>query len=254
MENQYQSRRQIKRRAKAILRQPGMYKQLMLANLLPWLISVAFAFLAVYTVMQVMLAFGLENVANNPNNFIDYYQGNTAVEQQTMLKSLIMLWFSQSITFTALDLMRQPDQTLSGWQVIFRTFNSRFFFGILAVYIYTVVFISLGLAAFVIPGIMLMFGLHVAYYVYYDGKTHPDGRYFSALTAVGRAWRMMRGHKFDYFVLQLTLIGWSLLETLTMHVFDVFIQPYLQLVDAGFYATVRQQYDDEQAMLKDENM
>ena len=66
MENQYQSRRQIKRRAKAILRQPGMYKQLILANLLPWLISVAFAFLAVYTVMQVMLAFGLENAGCPP--------------------------------------------------------------------------------------------------------------------------------------------------------------------------------------------
>jgi uncharacterized membrane protein len=49
----------------------------------------------------------------------------------------------------------------------------------------------------------------------------------------------MRGFKLDYFVLQLSLLGWTLLKLLTWHLFDFMIDPYLQLVDAGFYDNVR---------------
>ncbi|MFD1440135.1 DUF975 family protein [Lacticaseibacillus hegangensis] len=247
---QSMTHREIKHQAKARLKQPGMYRSLMLANLLPWLIVLAFTAWAFLTVWQIMQNYGLANIAANPANFSDYLSGTNTLSDQTLLQSVVMLWFTQGIAFTALDVMRGKVSHVSPLGALLKTFNSRYFFGLLSVMALTWVAKSLGFFLLVIPGILAMYGLSMSYYRYYDGRQEEqDGHPYSSTTAVLDSWRLMRGRKLNYFGLQLSLLGWQVLKLVTLHVFDFLINPYLQLVDAGFYANARLEYEVQRQMM-----
>lgn len=242
--------REIKHQAKARLKQPGMYRSLVLANLLPWLIVLGFTLWAFATVWQIMQAYGLANIVANPDNFSDYLAGTNNLSNQSLLQSVVMLWFSQGIAFTALDVMRGKVQQVSPLGAVFKTFNGRYFFGLLSVLALTWVARTVGFFLLVIPGIIAIYGLSMSYYRYYDGRLEEgDGRPYSSTTAVLDSWRLMRGRKLNYFGLQLSLLGWQLLKLVTLHLFDLLINPYLQLVDAGFYANARLTYEVQKQMM-----
>jgi uncharacterized membrane protein len=50
---------------------------------------------------------------------------------------------------------------------------------------------------------------------------------------------MMRGYKWDLFVLDITFIGWILLAILTLGIGLVFVTPYMQTASALFYDDLR---------------
>ncbi|WP_262316865.1 DUF975 family protein [Lacticaseibacillus parakribbianus] len=239
------SRREIKRRAHRQLHDGTVFRDLAVANLIPWLITVVFAILAYWTLFESVTKFGVANIAYNPQNFADYYaanSGNTVAEN--LFEGLVSLWFTQALAFTALDVTRGQKGFAAG-RAVFRTFNSRYFFGVLAVWITALLVIGLGLSLLVIPGLVLAYGLRMAFFTLYDGREKND--HYSFLAALGDSWLLMRGHKFDYFVLELTLIGWQILETVTFHLFDLLIDPYLQLVKAGYYDNLTVLRDQQQA-------
>ncbi|WP_179396212.1 DUF975 family protein [Lacticaseibacillus absianus] len=237
---QQMTRRELKRRAKAQLRAGGNYRDLVVANLVPWLIGVVFAVIGAWIMFETITSFGVENIAANPNNFIDYYSGKDQAADRQLMEALIGLWFTQGIAFTALDIARDQVTGFNPVKAIFRTFTSRYFFGMLAIWLLVNLLVGLGLFALVVPGILLAYGLGMTYYTYYDGR--QDGAPYSVFTAMGDSWRIMRGHKFDYFVLNLSMLGWTILEYATFHLFDLLIDPYLQVVRAGFYDNVRTLY------------
>lgn len=235
-----QTRQEIKKQAKVQLRQPGVWGQMMIANLLPWLITVIFTLVVVLGMVSLMTKFGVQKMALDPNGFASYY-GEHADKQSPLLKSLILLWFTQGVAFTALDVYRGSDRVRPG-KAVMRLFNGQYFFGILMVAIFVELLRVIGLMAFFIPLIPITFGTAMSYYAYYDGKTQSETGQYGALQAVGRSWQMMHGYKLDYFVLKLSLLGWTILKAITWHLFDFMINPYLQLVDAGFYNNVQAQY------------
>jgi uncharacterized membrane protein len=241
------TRQQIKQRAKTQLRQPGVWGQMMVANILPWLITVIFTLVTVLGIVAVMTKFGVSRMALQPEQFATYYQQHSDTSMP-LLKPLVLLWFTQGVAFTALDVFRGADRVRPG-QAVMRLFNGQYFFGILFVWVFMTVLYLIGMMAFVIPAIPIVFGTSMSFYIYYDGKTHAENGRFSAMQAVGHSWQMMRGNKLDYFVLKLSLLGWSILKAITWHLFDFMINPYLQLVDAGFYENVQTQYAQKQTAL-----
>lgn len=70
------------------------------------------------------------------------------------------------------------------------------------------VFIFLWSLLFVIPGIIAAYRYQMAFYALLDD---PD---ISALEALNRSKRMMRGHKMELFVLQLSFLGWTFLAAM----------------------------------------
>ncbi|MFD1484938.1 DUF975 family protein [Lacticaseibacillus baoqingensis] len=241
MDSELLTRAQIKRQAKAQLRQRGVWGQMMIANLLPWAITVVFTLIAAWSVVTVASNFGIARMGSDPQGFVTYY-ANHADTSSSLLESLIMLWFTQGVAFTALDLYRGEIQTVQPGKAVLRLFNGTYFFGILLVAIGLRFLLVIGFTAFVIPGILVYFGMAMCFYAYYDGKRAAASGHYGAFQALVASWRLMRGFKLDYFVLQLSLLGWTLLKLITWHLFDFMIDPYLQLVDAGFYDNVRRHY------------
>lgn len=242
--------REIKRQAKARLRQTGMYRGLILANLLPWVITVTFMAWAVLTVVQIAQSYGLANIVANPDNFSDYLAGTNNISNQTVLRSIVLLWFSQGIAFTALDVMRGKVSRVHPGAALLRTFNGQYFFGVLSLFCLIWVARSIGLFLLVVPAIIVSYGLSMSYYRYYDGKAEQqEGQLpYTSTRAVLDSWRVMRGRKFNYFGLQLSLLGWQLLKLVSLHLLDPLINPYLQLVDAGYYANARLAYEAAQQL------
>ena len=57
---------------------------------------------------------------------------------------------------------------------------------------------------------------------------------------------MMRGHKWQLFVLELTFIGWIILTIFTLGIGFLWLQPYMVMTYAHFYEDVKAEYEAKQ--------
>lgn len=90
-----------------------------------------------------------------------------------------------------------------------------------------------GLLLCVIPGIILAFGLSQVFFILYEDKR------IDVLDALKKSWDLMRGHKFDYFVLALSFLGWIFLCILTVGLGTILLAPYMQTTIAHFYLDLK---------------
>lgn len=98
-------------------------------------------------------------------------------------------------------------------------------------YLWMELFIYLWSLLFVIPGIIKAISYALTPYILADCKN------VRATDALKLSMRMMEGHKWEYFVLGLSFIGWMLLTSLTCGLLYVFyIGPYMNNTFAGYYA------------------
>ena len=105
------------------------------------------------------------------------------------------------------------------------------------VVIITALFTFLWSLLFIIPGIVKAISYSQAYYIIAENKGMP------AIDAINRSKAMMHGHKLDYFVLQLSFIGWGLLGALTCGIAFIWIAPYMNATYANFHNTVKASYN-----------
>lgn len=90
-------------------------------------------------------------------------------------------------------------------------------------------FTSLWSMLFVIPGIIKAYSYSQAMYIMAE---NPG---MGALEAIDRSKTMMNGHKMEYFILQLSFIGWHLLGGITLGIAYIWIIPYISATAANFY-------------------
>lgn len=86
---------------------------------------------------------------------------------------------------------------------------------------------------FIIPGFVKIYSYSMATYILAENKG------MSPCEAIGRSRAMMTGHKMELFMLDLSLIGYSLLIILTFGIASIWIQPYLSSVHANFYCKLK---------------
>ena len=99
-------------------------------------------------------------------------------------------------------------------------------------------FLALWTMLFIIPGIVKAYAYRMVPYIL---KEHPE---LSGTQAITLSRQMMKGHKGDAFVLDLSFIGWILLSALTFGILHLFyVGPYIQATDAELYKAVRADYE-----------
>ena len=103
-------------------------------------------------------------------------------------------------------------------------------------------FISLWCLLLIVPGIIMAYAYSMAIYVSND---HPE---LSSMEAIRRSKELMRGHKWDLFVLDLSFIGWILLAMLTGGIGIFFLLPYIEAAHAEFYRELTEQVEDAQVV------
>ncbi len=87
---------------------------------------------------------------------------------------------------------------------------------------------------FVIPGIVKSYSYALVPYILAENTDLDRER------VLKMSRDMMRGHKWEFFVLQLSFIGWNLLSALTAGILSIFyVNPYMQATFAEFYSAVK---------------
>lgn len=90
---------------------------------------------------------------------------------------------------------------------------------------------------FIVPGIILSFALSQVNYIFAD---NPD---MKITDIISTSMSMMKGHKWEFFVLQLSFLGWVILGVFTLNILTiVYVTPYQMTTTANFYLGIKDEY------------
>ena len=110
------------------------------------------------------------------------------------------------------------------------------YFKNVAAYLLMCLFIFLWTLILIIPGIIKALAYSMTPFIL---KDFPE---LSVNQAINLSQKMMKGHKFDYFWLGLSFIGWILLGLLTLGIGYIWLIPYMYTSYAAFYEEVKKEY------------
>lgn len=153
------------------------------------------------------------------------------------LWQLLLLPMGYGLTVAFLDNVRsgesyRVEQLFVGFREYWRVWGT---VGLMSLYTF------LWTLLFIVPGIIKSYSYAMTYYILRD---ELELRFNDAIE---RSMRMMQGHKFDLFYLQLTFIGWGLLCILTLGIGFLWLGPYMQAAQVHFYEDVNSEYEAAQA-------
>ena len=86
----------------------------------------------------------------------------------------------------------------------------------------------------VIPGIIKAYAYSMSFYVLAD---NPE---LTASEALAKSQSIMRGHKMELFILELSFIGWYFVVGLTFGLAAIYVAPYMQATIANFYNSIKE--------------
>lgn len=95
------------------------------------------------------------------------------------------------------------------------------------------VFVFLWSLLFLIPGIIAIYRYRFALYNLCE---NPE---LGVMDALRMSKQQTMGYKLDLFVLDLTFIGWILLCGLTLGILSIWISPYMQQTDLGYFEAIK---------------
>jgi len=111
-------------------------------------------------------------------------------------------------------------QALSGFRWPFRTAGLGFL-RMLLVFLWSLLL--------VVPGIRAAYSYRMAFYLLAD---HPD---WAPGQAIAESKRLMHGHRWRLFCLDVSFLGWFLLVGVTRGLAGIFVMPYFATANAAFY-------------------
>lgn len=96
------------------------------------------------------------------------------------------------------------------------------------------IFIALWSLLLIVPGIIKQFSYAMSYYIKND---HPD---YDWRKCLDESQRMMKGHKWELFVLDLSFIGWYIVGALVLGVGILWVEPYKEATITEFYLKLKE--------------
>ena len=146
----------------------------------------------------------------------------------TLVMGVFLSIVSHGWRLYALRVSREEEP--GGLETLFACFQQfwRFLSAILLMGLFTALWTML----FVIPGIIALYSYSQTIFIMLD---NPD---MSAMEAIAASKQMMRGHKMELFVLELSFFGWALLNAFTFGLLGIWLEPYMLVTMANFYNAV----------------
>lgn len=95
------------------------------------------------------------------------------------------------------------------------------------------VIVFIGTILFIIPGIILAFMYSQVYYIMAE---NPE---MSIMNCLKESSRIMKGHKMDLFILELSFIGWGILMVITLGIAGLYVLPYYNATLTNFYLDIK---------------
>ena len=99
------------------------------------------------------------------------------------------------------------------------------------------VFIIFGYILLIIPGIMIAFSLVMVGYLLADSK---ETSISEAKNIIRESIEMMNGYKLDYFIFELSFIGWYFLGAITFGIAYIYVIPYFTFANTLYYQILKE--------------
>lgn len=113
------------------------------------------------------------------------------------------------------------------FNILFSSFN--IYLKTLGLNILITLAVLVGSLLFIVPGIIVSLMFSQAFYILSEEPSK------SITQCINESVKLMNGHKWDLFYLNLTFIGWWLLSILTLGIAALWVAPYQKLTEANFY-------------------
>lgn len=155
----------------------------------------------------------------------------------TGIGSLAVGLISVGLAAFFLDALKSEKASFETFFKGFTEYIGTKFLSMLLVSIYTALWTLL----FYIPGIVKVYAYAMTPYILLD---KPE---LSANEAITDSRMMMKGHKWELFLLDLSFIGWILLSILTLGILLIYVIPYMQATRAEFYRNLKSQNEPKVA-------
>ncbi len=139
-----------------------------------------------------------------------------------MALSFMTIIISMGYKIYALRVSRGQE---AGFGELFDGFGN--FFKLIWLNILMSIYVFLWSLLFVIPGIIAAYRYSVAVYIMLE---NPE---YSASECIRLSKQMMDGHKLEYFMLELSFIGWILLSAIPF--VGIYTNPYMEVTFAKYY-------------------
>ena len=147
----------------------------------------------------------------------------------TVIGSLALGLLTVGLAAFFLDALRSEKASFESFFKGFTEYLGTKFLSMILVSIYTALWAIL----LYIPAIVKSYAYAMTPYILLD---KPE---LSANEAITDSRMMMRGHKWELFLLDLSFIGWILLSLLTLGILFIYVIPYMQAARAEFYRTLK---------------
>lgn len=233
----YLNRAELKFRARQAMRSSAVspYIMALVYSVIAYVMGLLSARLLNVDVVSVVKHLGADVVMENPEIFINYYisraPGAFAYFIELLLRIMGMLLYAGQVVFI-LNMVRGLQNSL--WNLM-DGFQS--FLRIIGLRILMAIFVFLWSLLFVIPGIVAAYRYRLALYLLLD---HPE---MGVMECIRESKRLMRGHKAELFILDLSFIGWALLSVIPF--VSIYTIPYTEATYALYYCQLAAQAHED---------
>ena len=154
---------------------------------------------------------------------------------------LVTIPLSYALMNVVLRMARNEAIECSYFQAMFKDFAANWSKYVLSGLLVAVLVALIALPTLMIGAIILGYAYRLVPFVIHD---RPE----LGIRDILRTSRiMMRGHKWQLFVLELTFIGWALLCILSCGIGFLWLDPYMRMTYAHFYEDVKAEYETREA-------
>lgn len=166
---------------------------------------------------------------------------NSDVSAGSSVTSIIGTLLTVGVMFTTIDWLRTKKADFNTASGIFAVFCKKYFVGTIILVILTTIFKVLWTLCFVVPGIIKSYSYSQTYYIYKDITDSGQDENLNFLDYITLSRSLMKGHKLDYFVLQLSFAGWFILACIIpFGIGFIWYWPYYTTTKAAFYKDLSQ--------------
>ncbi len=144
--------------------------------------------------------------------------------------AVIAVALAASIGYTKIMMKVARNQEYDIIKDTFNLDNLKVFLPLLGLTIVMCIFVTVA-SIIIIPGIILGYSYYFAPYMTIENGKGPSNLHDCRM--------MMKGHKWDLFVLDLSFIGWMLLCIVTLGIALIYVLPYMVVTQINFYDEVK---------------
>ena len=233
MDKTYKSSAELKREAKALY--AGHWGKAIKLNIVPTLFSIL-AFILIGGLFMALTALFMTSdfVSSGSGSFPSNMSSGNSLTGN--IGSFIVGLITLGISFTTLDWIRSKDADFNAFSGAFSVFSKRYFVGAVITELLAGFFTVLWTLLFIIPGLIKSFSYSQAPFIFKDlTDAHPEAD-INYLDCITKGRELMDGHKFRFFILKLSFLGWDILAGFTLGIGYIWLNPYKQAAYMGFYA------------------